>query len=81
MEGFSSPPAVALRLSFSLPLRVLNVHVHTVTFVRHIFQQTVASDSFGVCIVLNKTEEFASFIFTAFLFIFLVFNSTERDNN
>lgn len=66
--GFSSPPAVALLLSFSLPLRVSNVHVHTDTLVRHVFQQTVASDSFGLCVVLNKIEKFASFIFTAFLF-------------
>lgn len=69
--GFSSPPAVALLLSFSLPLRVSNVHVHTVTLIRHVFQQTVASDNFGLHIVLNKTEEFTSFIFTAFLFFII----------
>lgn len=45
-----------------------NAYVHTLTFIRHSFQQTVSSDNVALCIVLNKTRELTSFVFTAFHF-------------
>lgn len=49
------------------------MHVHAVTLVRHVFQQTVASDNFCLHIVLNKTEEFILASFSLhFFFIYLI---------
>lgn len=47
--------------------------MYTLSLVRHVFQQTVASDNFCLHIVLNKTEEFILASFSLhFFFIYLI---------